>query len=117
MGAFLVLSHIGYPFISKIKMSNNKNEIKYLEVKKKKTTNIWKWEQVRKTIREKQRVRQPLNQAADCAVKGSWAAVGVCALVPVHSLSPGASVPADSSQWSSPLENCLTLQSLSCAPI
>ena len=36
MGAFLVLSHIGYPFISKIKMSNNKNEIKYLEVKKKK---------------------------------------------------------------------------------
>lgn len=32
MGAFLVLSHIGYPFISKIKRSNNKNELKYLEV-------------------------------------------------------------------------------------
>lgn len=30
--AFLVLSHIGYPFISKIKRSNNKNELKYLEV-------------------------------------------------------------------------------------
>lgn len=55
-------------------------------------SNIWKWEQMRKTIREKQRLREPLNQADVCAVKGNQDAVGVCALVPVHSSSSVASV-------------------------
>ena len=45
-------------------------------------SNIWKWEQMRKTIREKQRLREPLNQAGICAVKGNQDAVGVCAPVP-----------------------------------
>lgn len=50
-------------------------------------SNIWKWEQMRKTIREKQRLRQPLNQAGVCAVKGNQDAVGVCAPVPFAKLT------------------------------
>ena len=46
-------------------------------------SNICKWEQMRKTIREKQRLREPLNQADVCAVKGNQDAVGVGALVPI----------------------------------
>lgn len=44
---------------------------------------IWRWEQMRKTIREKQRLSEPLNQAGDCAL---WGAVGDTA--GVHALVP-----------------------------